>query len=138
MQGPTRRNYWKQVSEGDGEEDTFFDVHLLFYQNPFPFHPLPLLPTQTAAELSHMKEVKSALHCELQNKDIKISEIRIVESGLRIEIQDLKSALECQAVELQYRRDAATADATERASKSRKNGRAPRDSREEVKLKLVR
>jgi hypothetical protein len=44
MQGPTRRNYRKQVSEGDSEGDTFFAVHLLFYHNPFLSIPYLFFP----------------------------------------------------------------------------------------------
>jgi septal ring factor EnvC (AmiA/AmiB activator) len=92
----------------------------------------------TGTELSDLKEVKNALHSELHKKDNAISEIRIVESVLRSEIKELQSALEDQMAELQYRRDAATADATERVLKSRKNRRSSRDGREEMKIKLVR
>jgi hypothetical protein len=92
----------------------------------------------TGTELSDLKEVKNALHSELHKKDYAISEIRIVESVLRSEIKELQSALEDQMAELQYRRDAATADATERVLKSRKNRRSSRDGREEMKIKLVR
>ena len=80
--------------------------------------------------------MKSALHAELQNKATEISNILTTEGALRSEIVELKSAFERQREELQYRRDAAVADATERSlkKKSRANRRFSNESQEDMIL----